>query len=413
MENATPPSPDDPAPPTPRDRHLFGPGPKRILALDGGGVRGVLSLAILERIEKVLASRSPDPAAFRLADYFDLIGGTSTGSLIATGLALGLSVAEMLAHYQNLAGEVFRKQVWNIGLFGPKFPRAAFERVLIEILGDTTLGAATLRTGLAIAAKRMDTDSAWILHNNPRSRYFDPPRDDPKAFPNRNILLRQAVLASTAAPTYFEPEFVQVTEVELGAFVDGGVSPYNNPALLLLMMASTKGYAYNWALGSDRLMLISVGTGIVRQRRRIEGLRRRASALLAVDALTSIIGDCNAQAQAILQWMSSSPTARQINAEIGDLSADHLPGGNLLSYFRYDAQLEINWLAEHAGFDFTEAELAALHQMDRPRNMELLLAIGRAIATRQVDEAHLAPAFDLPPPQPGPDGMKPTGQGTI
>src|SRR5262249_53785313 len=81
-----------------RDRHLFGPGPKRILAIDGGGVRGVVSLAFLERVELVLRERTGDPA-LRLCDYFDLIGGTSTGSIIATGLALGYSTQHLIDTY--------------------------------------------------------------------------------------------------------------------------------------------------------------------------------------------------------------------------------------------------------------------------------------------------------------------------
>ena len=64
-----------------RDRHLFCPGPKRILALDGGGVRGAITVAFLEQIEKVLSDRLGEP--IHLANWFDLIGGTSTGAVIA------------------------------------------------------------------------------------------------------------------------------------------------------------------------------------------------------------------------------------------------------------------------------------------------------------------------------------------
>ncbi len=64
-----------------RDEHLFGPGPKRSLSLDGGGVRGLITLGMLKRVETLLRERMPadKQAAFRLRDYFDLIGGTSTG----------------------------------------------------------------------------------------------------------------------------------------------------------------------------------------------------------------------------------------------------------------------------------------------------------------------------------------------
>ena len=57
------------------------PGPKRILALDGGGARGLLTLGVLQKLEEELARRSGNPGLFRLAHYFDLIGGTSTGAL--------------------------------------------------------------------------------------------------------------------------------------------------------------------------------------------------------------------------------------------------------------------------------------------------------------------------------------------
>ena len=64
-----------------RDYHLFGPGPKRILSLDGGGVRGAVSVAFLERIEQILDEQAGHKV--RLGDWFDLIGGTSTGAIIA------------------------------------------------------------------------------------------------------------------------------------------------------------------------------------------------------------------------------------------------------------------------------------------------------------------------------------------
>ena len=96
-------------PPPSRDRHLFTPGPKRILALEGGGVRGIISLAYLERLEALLRERFGPEIV--LADYFDLIGGTSGGATIATGLALGMPVAKLIGTYFNLAGKGFRRTV--------------------------------------------------------------------------------------------------------------------------------------------------------------------------------------------------------------------------------------------------------------------------------------------------------------
>ena len=90
--------------------------PKRILALDGGGIRGALTLGYLQRIEDILRKQHGDDKNFRLSDYFDLIGGTSTGSIIASCLAIGLSVKEIKDKYMDLGDKIFGKKYkwWKI-----------------------------------------------------------------------------------------------------------------------------------------------------------------------------------------------------------------------------------------------------------------------------------------------------------
>src|SRR5258708_24718051 len=81
-------------------------GPRKLLAIDGGGIRGVLSLMVLAKIESMLIEESKRPD-YRLADYFDYVAGTSTGGIIAAGIALGMSIAEILAFYVNNGGPMF------------------------------------------------------------------------------------------------------------------------------------------------------------------------------------------------------------------------------------------------------------------------------------------------------------------
>ena len=83
-------------------------GPKKLLAIDGGGIRGVLALEVLQRIEDLLKAKS-GRADFRLADYFDYIAGTSTGGIIAAGLSIGMSVKEILDFYQEAGAQMFVK----------------------------------------------------------------------------------------------------------------------------------------------------------------------------------------------------------------------------------------------------------------------------------------------------------------
>ena len=103
------------------EEHLFAPGPKRILALDGGGVKGIVTIAFLEKIEEVLKERSGRGNDFRLSDYFDLVGGTSVGSLLATLIALGYSVSEIKTMFNAWTPQIFRKPWLAIPLLSPRF----------------------------------------------------------------------------------------------------------------------------------------------------------------------------------------------------------------------------------------------------------------------------------------------------
>ena len=369
-----------------RDEHLFGDGPKRILALDGGGIRGALTLGYLAEIESILRERAGGDPNFRLCDYFDLIGGTSTGSIIATGLALGFSVAELTVMYQALGADVFRSSAFRFGLIGAKFPKEPLVQALRDNFGDATLGSDKLRTGLVVMAKRLDTGSPWLLHNNPRGRYFAS---------NGELLLRDVVRASTAAPHYFEPELITLGPGLEGAFVDGGVSPYNNPALQMLMMATCSGYRLNWPFGADQLLLVSAGTGHRGMTLAAEEVMGMPAVQLAAQSIMSIMEDANWLGQSILQWMADSPTSWQIDSEIGDLRTDSFGGPAMITYQRYEVLLESDWLAATLGVDLTDEQCVELTAMDNPANARQLAELGVAAAKAQVHRAHLPAAFDI------------------
>ena len=273
-----------------RDYHLFGPGPKRILSLDGGGVRGAISVAFLQRIEKILDEHAGHEV--RLGDWFDLIGGTSTGAIIAGALALGHRTSFVKDIYFRLAPKVFRPSWRRIPKIQAKFDAGPLRAEIDSIVGDRTLSSEELITGLAIVAKRIDTGSPWILANNPESAFWDS-KSDSLTIANKDYLLSTLLRASTAAPTYFDPEIIaiaknapvdplgpitasgmlpswmQVPATKLralfghffpskgpsgkthGLFIDGGVTPYNNPASFLLMLVTLKQFGICWKLGAE------------------------------------------------------------------------------------------------------------------------------------------------------------------
>lgn len=379
-----------------RDRHLFGPGPKRILALDGGGVRGVIAVAFLERIEAILRARHGSDLV--LSDHFDLIGGTSTGAIIGGALAFGKTTEDLKHIYQNLAPLVFKKSRLRLPLLQPKFDVATLRREIAAIVGDRTLDTPDLRTGFALVAKRMDTGSVWIVANNPSAPYWET-QDEKKFIGNRYYKLANLVRASTAAPTYFEPENIQIMDGERGLFVDGGVSPHNNPALALYMMARLEPYGLRWESGSDKLTIVSIGTGGFRNRLSRASLGRMQNITIALHALRTVIDDSEGLVLALMQWLGKSPTPWRINSEIQDLR-DVFPGGPMFRFLRYDVRLEGPWLEEHLGVKLSEKELVRVREMDNPDSIARAYEIGRLAADMQVKEAHWGDGPDADHPGP-------------
>ncbi|SDF06203.1 patatin-like phospholipase family protein [Rhodospira trueperi] len=380
--------------PSDRDRHLFGPGPKRMLALDGGAVRGIVSVAFLERMEAMLAARSDDPDGFRLSHYFDLIGGTSTGALIATGLALGLKVDHLRRFYTERTRKIFRRSRFRIAgvqlLFDAK---PLVEEILAEV-GDRTLDSPDLKTGLVIVTSRMDTGSPWIVTNIPGTKYWDT-RTERGTLGNRYYRLASLLRASTAAPYYFKPEPIAVVEGQPpGWFVDGGVSPYNNPSLAMLQAATLSAYGLRWTPGAQTLLLVSVGTGSHRRRVPGEQIGRMSALGVAMRALSGVIADNQRMTLALLQVLSTPADPWPVNNEVGDLSDDLLGGRALLSFQRYDVQFDPSWVAEHTGITISDDEAKAFERLDNAAAVDSAYRIAGAAAERQVRAAHFPPAFD-------------------
>lgn len=378
--------------------------PKRILGLDGGGVRGVLTLEYLAELERLLRDRYDDPDLV-LSDYFDLIGGTSTGAIIAACLASGQSVGEITDLYETLASDVFERTWWRRGVLFAKYTNRRLESALkAHFRDDTLLGSDSLRTGLMIMTKRMDTGSPWVLTNHPANKYWSS-QPGTRRIPNSEFPLWRVIRASTAAPHYFKPETFDVAKEEIdgrtivqqGQFIDGGVSTANNPALQLLQVATVDGFAFNWELGEDQILLVSVGTGHADPEIGAARGIRRLAAGNAGTALLGLMGDCADHVETMMQWMSNSRTARTIDRQIGDLGNDLLGGEALLTYVRYNVRFEAEWMSEHLGLEYDRSRLQGLARMDDPTTMRELQKIGARAADVQVAPEDLPARFDLRP----------------
>lgn len=360
-------------------------GPKRILALDGGGIRGAISLGYLARIEDILRKRHAHMDDFRLCDYFDLIGGTSTGAIIAAALAIGKSIDEIRELYMELGGEIFKRKFRGLKWLGAKFKAEPLRTALKKQFTDITLGDARIRTGLCIFTKRADTRSTWPLINHPDGKYFEH---------NSPILLSEAVRASTAAPTYFHPEVFDVGLGEKGAFVDGGISTANNPALYLFLIGTLKCFPFRWKATADELMVVSVGTGFSRDRTSIEDITDNKLWNWASEVPDLLMFDASEMNQIVLQSLARTPHPTYINSEIGDMRDECVAPKPLMHYIRYNVRLEKDSL-DKLGLSKYTGELEDLREMSHAESRFRLADIGEVAADAQVSADHLPEVFDL------------------
>jgi Patatin-like phospholipase len=355
-------------------------GQRRLLALDGGGIRGLITLGILEKIETDLRRILDRDKNFRLADYFDYIGGTSTGAILAVGLSLRKSVAELIDFYLKAGPLMFQKEtlydrLWN------KFRSDPLEGELKKILGETTkLGSPDLKTLVLLVLRNVTTDSPWPLTNNPHAKYNDRARPDC----NLDLPLWQIVRGSTAAPTFFPPEVVTLGSRQF-VFVDGGVTPYNIPAFLMFRNATADPFKLRWETGEDKMLIVSVGTGSAPRLGPTSLHPNRSLIEVAVSIAGEMMNGMAYDQDINCRTVGRCVFGPNLDREVGNLiSAKPLLEdlGRAFLYARYDAELTREGL-DALGLDKISPE--AVLKLDSIEAVTELIAIGRAYASKSVD----------------------------
>ncbi len=392
-------------------------GPKRILALDGGGVKSLLTLGLLERLEAELKARARDREDFRLSDYYDLIGGASTGAILAAGLALGMSVAELKDAFLGLCPHVYSKTAGERFLMNARFDAQHLRHALAPLFANRTLGSEDLQTGLALFAKRIDTGQDWLVTNHPLAKDYDP-APDTMVYPAKRYRLFDLVCASIGSPTFFGETSVDIEYDERrrptarGWFVDATVSGHNDPSFELLKLVLDAGQPFGWTSGPARLMMTSCGAGARRPSIDGEDYQTLAPAQRGAHALHAMAYNAQAQTVALMQSVSKPRkpwTGDDAHSAFKTLALCPEP---LLDYQRIDVALDvkarmksprdpappITALERLLG---RELDGAALEQLDHlanaaPENMALLLEVGQSAGRAFVSASYPDPSFDMP-----------------
>lgn len=224
----------------------------KILSIDGGGIRGIIPAMILAEIEE----RTGD----RISNLFDLIAGTSTGGLIALILNIDdgdgkpkYTAQDVVELYKTKGDKIFDRSFlqsvvpWH-NLFEEKYQNEEFIKMAADYFGNQTLR--NTLTEVIVPSYETERRVPWFFKSKNAK---DPDR---KGY---NFKLRDVVLATAAAPTYFEPYKVDYEDGYL-SFIDGGVYA-NNPALCAYIDAKSM-----FGKRDEDITLISLGTGQLTER---------------------------------------------------------------------------------------------------------------------------------------------------
>jgi hypothetical protein len=219
-----------------------------LLCLDGGGMRGILTIQLLKKLEEA--------AGIPCYELFDMVSGTSTGAIIAGLITTGRSAVEIEKMYVDLVTQVFDRRFLGMRFINPPaFSKKHYRMLLKQIIDDITLENACKLHDLDLMITSQDISAA-------EETFFSCFKQDDGSYYGtyKDALLRAVMEATMSAPTYFNP---------LERFLDGGTTTYNNPALASFMEAvSYSRQDKNPSLSAYQLSSITIfsfGTGISRQ----------------------------------------------------------------------------------------------------------------------------------------------------
>jgi len=371
--------------------------PRKLLALDGGGIRGVLTLQVLIRMEELLRKESGQGDDFRLCNFFDYIGGTSTGAIIAAGLAIGMSAQELSDFYIATGPKMFEK-AFILERLRHLYKKEPLTEELKKTYGPrTNLGSNKLRCLLLVVTRNVSTDSPWPISSNPFARYNDLTRKDC----NLQIPLWQLVRASTAAPVFFPPEVLNWDPADPSKtflFEDGGLTPYNNPSFLLARMATQESYGLGWKTGENHLLVMSIGTGAAPKVDAEIYESGKTAFLNLVNFPAALMYGAQVDQDINCRVVGRCMSGPQIDREFGDGIPRRVDGkekkevplsedlGRAFLYARYNAELSSEWLKERGLGKVNPAKVAKLDSVEYVPD---LVRVGQALA-KEVKPEHFA-----------------------
>jgi hypothetical protein len=331
-----------------------------LLCLDGGGIRGIMTLQLLKRLEEV--------AGVPCFELFDMVAGTSTGGIIAGLIVAGKTAVEIEELYTRFVHLVFTDRSFYSSRFvdPPKYTKKNYRAALQSTLGDIRLRDACARTGMDVMITAKDVAEGeesyfsciFDQHNNQYLGTYS------------EVLLRAVMEATMSAPTFFTP---------LERFVDGGVTTFNNPTLAAIIEAVHYGPAGKYQ--ADAMTVFSFGTGYRCQFVKAADVPNPPG----IDAyfwLQWIMSEAGADASDMQSYLLRSGIMtgidyRRFQISLDEVAVQKLPNQTLQG----DPHTPQQWL-----HDLTDEDLASI-ELDDVKHFNVMRAIGEAIV-KMLDLIH-------------------------
>jgi len=311
--------------------------PRRILSIDGGGIRCMIAVEILLSLEEKIREVTNDPTR-KLCDQFDMIAGTSGGAIVASAVAMGTPMEEVRDFVLNNAKYMCKSARWY-ERWRSRYDDAALSAHMRKLYGaDTTLGSDKLKSLLLLVLRNWTTESPWLVSNNPQAKYNQPELDDC----NLNLPLWQLARASAAAPYYYEPETIRFgnkNQYEF-VFVDGALTGFLNPAFKAFQYVTNGAYGLNWPASENDLVVVSVGAGDIRKQRLDKTARHYNIFRSALDVPDALMYATTREQDLLCRTLGRCITGATIDSEVDDMKAHSYPvEPRLFRYHRINPSL--------------------------------------------------------------------------
>lgn len=206
------------------------PNELRVLSIDGGGIKGIIPIIYLKRIEKQLGAS--------IHNFFDMICGTSTGGIIALGLAAGISATEISEIYKKKVGEIPPQKLFRNNVFSSKYSNKSLLKLLKSTYADKKLQMQILCYAFQLLST-IRLNQRFIKTPHHKEYHFDGDR-----------FMWEVALAASSAPLYFPAAEIGDAECK----IDWGLWA-NNPLLVAIAEAKKLGF------GLEETKIFSLGTG--------------------------------------------------------------------------------------------------------------------------------------------------------